>query len=503
MKNGAALSPHGRTARFTRVFAAVVAAWLLLSGRAAAEPLKLNQLGYLDKRGLSVLVFSNPYNQMFGDPNTDTRFKPFEHIPGLAVGGWFDAGDFDIETTSHYTAVLDLVETWDRFAPKRDETTVDEAHFRSELHKPDGIPDVVQQIKHGALQLLAQYKAVGHIVPGITDQTLDTYTHLGDGSTQTDNKVYDPAKGPLESDATTSGRKDDRYVFSGYSTPLNYAGAAALAGASRALQPYDKPFADECLAAAEKIWADEHAHAPVFLKRGKGGGNSAEFDELRAAVQLLATTRKPEYAKRVNELLGDKGSVAMQAELALRAMPYMDAAFKQRFDERVKAYAKSLKDPNAATQPARARPGGPRMPPSPPNPYGVNLGVRNWAGNAGVIRQAFNQYVLYKAYPDLFDRDAVFRGAAYLFGTHPVHNLSFVSGVGVRSKEVAYGNNRADFAFIPGGVVPGALLVQPDFFENHEDWPFFWAENEYTISAASSYVLLGNALEDLGREPTK
>jgi len=40
---------------------------------------------------------------------------------------------------------------------------------------------------------------------------------------------------------------------------------------------------------------------------------------------------------------------------------------------------------------------------------------------------------------------------------------------GTRSKEIAYGNNRADFGFV-GGVVPGLLLFQPDFLENKEDW---------------------------------
>src|SRR3546814_20830404 len=38
-------------------------------------------------------------------PTTDTRFKGGEHIPGLNVGGWFDAGDFDIRTQSQYAVV--------------------------------------------------------------------------------------------------------------------------------------------------------------------------------------------------------------------------------------------------------------------------------------------------------------------------------------------------------------------------------------------------------------
>lgn len=34
-------------------------------------------------------------------PTTDSPFKPGEHIPDLNIGGWFDAGDFDLRTQTH------------------------------------------------------------------------------------------------------------------------------------------------------------------------------------------------------------------------------------------------------------------------------------------------------------------------------------------------------------------------------------------------------------------
>ena len=48
----------------------------------------------------------------------------------------------------------------------------------------------------------------------------------------------------------------------------------------------------------------------------------------------------------------------------------------------------------------------------------------------------------------------VYKGLNYIFGCHPYSNISFVSAVGTRSKKITYGNNRADFSFIAGGVVP-------------------------------------------------
>ena len=62
---------------------------------------------------------------------------------------------------------------------------------------------------------------------------------------------------------------------------------------------------------------------------------------------------------------------------------------------------------------------------------------------------------------------------------------------------MAYGNNRADFSFIAGGVVPGVLILKPDFPENKDDWPFLWGENEYVINICASYIFCANAVQDL------
>ena len=43
-----------------------------------------------------------------------------------------------------------------------DETTVDQQAHYTEIHLPDGKPDVLQQIEHGVLQLAAQVNAIGY-----------------------------------------------------------------------------------------------------------------------------------------------------------------------------------------------------------------------------------------------------------------------------------------------------------------------------------------------------
>ena len=82
----------------------------------------------------------------------------------------------------------------------------------------------------------------------------------------------------------------------------------------------------------------------------------------------------------------------------------------------------------------------------------------------------------------------------------PGSDISLVSAVGTQSKEVAYGNNRADFTFIAGGIVPGVLILPPDFPENKEDWPFLWGENEYVVNLGASYIFLVHAVNDLLKE---
>ena len=155
---------------------------------------------------------------------TNSPYKPGERIPGLAVGGWFDAGDFDIQGGSHAATVSSLVATWEAFRPPHDETLVDQELRFVDIHRPDGKPDVLQQIEQGALQLAAQYRTIGRLVRGIVDGELHRYHHLGDASTQTDNLVYDPSLKPYQTAGNRSGTPDDRWVYTEASPGANYCG---------------------------------------------------------------------------------------------------------------------------------------------------------------------------------------------------------------------------------------------------------------------------------------
>ena len=99
--------------------------------------------------------------------STETKYAPGERIPGLNIGGWFDAGDYDIRTGSHCNTVLHLVDSWEYFGLQRDETLVDQKQGYVDIHHPDGKPDILQQIEHGTLALIAQHRAFNRAIPGI------------------------------------------------------------------------------------------------------------------------------------------------------------------------------------------------------------------------------------------------------------------------------------------------------------------------------------------------
>jgi endoglucanase len=412
-------------------------------------------------------------------PTTDTPYKPGEHIPGLNIGGWYDAGDYDIRTQTQYDVVNTLVTAWETFGLKRDTTSVDYARKFVDLHTADGKPDVLQQIEHGTLALIAQHRAVGHAIPGIVEAHIDQYHHLGDGITKTDNLIYDPKKSELETDGFKSGKFDDRWAFTSKSSSLNYGSAAALAAASRALTGYNDVLAKECLVTAKKVWLDEQAKPkPDSFSWGNTTGGKLEHEQLKAATELLITTGELQYASAVEKLL-TKVEFGFTASWFIRAMPHMPEGFKQQIKVLAQTYQKELVKAEAQ------------------NPFGVPITEGGWAGSGWVIRNATNNYYIHKAFPELVSRESVLQGLNFLYGTHPAHNLSLVSNVGTRSKEVAYGMNRADFSFISGGIVPGILILKPDYPENHEDWPFFWGENEYVVNLAASYIFLVNAAEEV------
>ncbi len=92
------------------------------------------------------------------------------------------------------------------------------------------------------------------------------------------------------------------------------------------------------------------------------------------------------------------------------------------------------------------------------------------------------------------------RAVNYILGTHPVSSTSYVAGVGTVSKTKTYSNNRGDNSYIPGAVIPGYIIIKPDFPECIDDYGFLWCEDEAVVAGSASWVVAGNAAEAIVKE---
>jgi len=467
---------------------------------------------------------------------TDGKYKGGDHIPGMNVGGWYDAGDFDLEEPAQLSVIQSLALAYREFNLTYDELTVDEGAREVEMHRPDGVPDTVEQVKHGALLILAQFHNIGHAIRGTHEPDLRQYTQIGDGASKTDGRIYDPKLGPNEVKGEYSGNPDDRWIFTSTNPFFQWNGIAALAAAADVLKGWDDKLAKDCLDAAIKAWNDEKAHptrpggafggAPAGASGGvlaasqgvvaggqarRNGTGSAGtspspastnapavpqpgFDrnafsaglEWTAALELTIATHGAEpYKSRLRELFPQmitEQQLGIRGWTAVRALPYLDPSARDQMREAVKTYMAGLDKQLDAT------------------PFGVPPSLGGWGGSGAVVDMAIRTYFLHKTFPDLVGPEYTLRAVNYILGTHPVSSTSYVAGVGTVSKTKTYSNNRGDNSYIPGAVIPGYIIIKPDFPECIDDFGFLWFEDEAVVAGSASWVVAGNAADAITKE---
>jgi hypothetical protein len=417
-----------------------------------------------------------------------------------------------------------------------DELTVDEAARQVEMHRPDGVPDTVEQVKHGALYILAQFHNIGHAIRGTHEPDLRQYTHLGDGASKTDGRIYDPKLGPNEVKGDYSGRPDDRWIFTSNNPFFQWNAIAALAAASDTLKGWDDAMAKDCLETAIKAWNDEKAYPTLPAGRAfdddapdgelPGGvlaasqgvvsgrhsrsavsgapatsastdvpaappahfdraGFAASMDWTAALELTIATNGAEPYKSRLQELFPQvitPQQMDFRGWTAVRALPYLDPSAKEQMRAAVKSYMASLDKQLDAT------------------PFGVPPSLGTWGGSGAVVEMAIRMYFLHRAFPDLVGPEYTLRAVNYILGTHPVSSTSYVAGVGTVSKTKTYSNNRGDNSYIPGAVIPGYVIIKPDFPECIDDFGFLWFEDEAVVAGSANWVVAGNAADAVSRE---
>lgn len=424
---------------------------------------------------------SDHFDLHYQGPTTDTKYKPLELIPGLNVGGFFDAGDFDIETGSNINVVENFIRTWELFKPQRDETFVSEQQRYVDLHRPDGKPDIMQYIEHGTLNLVAQAEQIGHMASTLSNSVLDNYHHLGDAASITDGLHYDPSLKPYEvsADGKRSGTPDDMWAFTTRDPELDMRAATMFAAAAHALEGYNDSLAARALKQSKRLMQEAEE---LMKSSDKKFSDQRKYGFAATNMQLYAATRDKKYLDAFMKEIwsGLDRNLEFNIQTALDAIPYMDEAYRDKLKPYVEKFAKYISGFDKQ------------------NPYGVPIGLGNWAGSNQVLSFGTAVCFAHYYYPEIVKKDEVYRAANWMFGCHPYHNYSFVAAVGAaRPKKVFYGNNRADFSFIPGNVAPGLLFRKPDHFENFDDWPFLWGQNEGTIAGNTQYIIFGSIFKNI------
>jgi hypothetical protein len=402
-------------------------------------------------------VNHNHFDGYSQGPSTLTKYKPGDAVPDLNSGGWHDAGDFDLRVESQAGEAYILTLAYEAFNVNYDATTIDQERRVVEIHQGDGKNDILQQIEHGVLSVVGAYGSLGRLYRGIIAGDLRQYVLLGDSAAMTDG---------------VKGNADDRWVFTEDNPPRELSTAAHLAAASRALKGFNDELGAKALEAA----------CELFRVTEGEGSDFAKIAKIHAAVELFLTTGENEYRDFllsrteliVNEI--DKaGWFTARAEKVIN-----DATFTKAIRNALPALKKQFADLSAET------------------PYGIPYRPRIWGAGWDIQRLGFQYYFLHKAYPDIFEPDMILSALNFILGCHPGSNSSsFASGVGAKSATVGYGLNRADWSYIPGGVISGTALIRPDFPELLV-FPYLWQQTEYVLGGGSSnYMFLVLAAKEI------
>ena len=381
-----------------------------------------------------------------------SNYKEGERVPEVNVGGWHDAGDFDLRVESQAGEAYILALTYEQFHPDIDVTAIDQQRHRVEIHEPDGKNDILQQVENGVLTVVRSYQALGRLYRGIICNSLRQYAMLGDAAAMTDG---------------VAGNSDDRWIFTEDNPMRALSTAAQLAGAARVLRGFNDVLSAECLDIAQKLYQDTEAGG--FLTGVK----------LQAAVELYLTTGEQAY---LDFILGQQqlvtNNIARTCWFTARIAKLLETKKDKRSRQFVEAFRAALVGYKSQLDKQSAE-----------TPYGVPYRPSIWGAGWDIQRFGFEYYFLTSAYPEVFSKSTIYNALDFILGCHPGSNTaSFASGVGARSATVAYGLNRADWSYIPGGVVSGTALIRPDFPELLE-FPFLWQQTEYVLGGGSSHYM--------------
>ena len=188
--------------------------------------------------------------------------------------GWHDAGDYGRYVVNSGISTGELLWTWELFGKRIKNVTLEIPE------SSNATPDILDEIRWNLDWLLTMQDDDGGVWHKQTSENFADFV-MPENDTLV-SYVIGTDKAPYKSTAATADF------------------AAVMAIAARVYQPFDREYAQNCLAAATKAWAWLQQHPNVSFKNvgvvtGEYGDKDPGDEILWAAAELWRTTKQEEY----------------------------------------------------------------------------------------------------------------------------------------------------------------------------------------------------------------
>jgi endoglucanase len=269
-----------------------------------------------------------------------------------------------------------------------------------------------------------------------------------------------------------------RYL-SPWSSAATASFAAVMAQAARIYKPYEEPFAQRCLAAAEKshrfLAAHPKNHRPDLSAFSTGAYNSPDTDDrLWAAAELYETTGEDSYLRDFEQRFPTSPSSNASNSVTvdvnwdwgnvqnLGLFTYLLSERQGRDSALVDRLRRdTIRAADSIVETARSQ------------PYGRPLGSKYyWGCNGAVARQAINLHIAHRLTAKAEYRNAMLDAINHLFGRNPFAR-SYVTGLGHRAPLFPHDRRSGSDDVAPpwpGYLVGGPWPKPTDWYDAQEDY---------------------------------
>jgi len=418
-----------------------------------------------------------------------TPYAAGEAVP-CARGGWHDAGDYDLNVHAQGFSTWMLALAYEEFGIERDVATLDAERQVFLAGRPDGVPDIVQQVEWGADWLLSMEQPDGRVYVGVVEEP----------------ERYTASILPEEVTDGLAGTGDERHVYVDYHPEVQLIQAISLAAASRALAKARPELARRCVDAARRAFEYFQTHEEVYRDtsyfqadprdKGRDGMVAA------AAIELYLTTDDGEYLRVVERMSDALGSLVMEWPSPYSTREYgfwYSPPFLARLHPRLGEGELKSQVEGACRRAAelQARLASPRPWPF----YEWHFG--QWGNNGHCVDRAFDAYWLSRVAPDALTMEDALRAMLWIFGLHPVNDVVFVCDIGYPGPKHLYsgrlhGRYGTGPAGVPGAVVPGMGSLPGAGMVVYRDEHGNYGHNEACIYTQARYIFAVNALKKAG-----